>query len=77
MGARQLRTLSVNLKKGVTTMNAPTGKQSIRCNVNSCTYNNCDSSACELRSIQVGAMPNGHDKTPGGESMCASYKCQG
>lgn len=54
----------------------PSGKQSIRCNVKSCTYNNCDSEACELRSIQVAAMPGGETGTPEGESMCASYKCQ-
>ncbi len=52
------------------------GKQSIRCDVKSCTYNNCDNECCELRSIQVAAKPGGASGLPGGESMCASYKNQ-
>lgn len=58
-------------------MTIPSGRQSIRCDVKSCAYNNCDNLCCELKSIQVAAMPNGSTGTPEGESMCASYKVQG
>jgi len=57
-------------------MAGTSGKQSIRCDVKSCEYNNCDVQSCELRSIQVAAKPNGSSGMSQDESMCASYKAQ-
>lgn len=50
--------------------------QKIKCTVESCTFNNCESSLCELNQIEVKACPGCSNGTPQDESMCGSYKCK-
>lgn len=50
------------------------GKQTIRCNVLSCTHN-CDS-GCDLGSIDVEPTYGRHSGNAEDESLCASYQCR-
>ena len=50
--------------------------QKIKCTVESCKYNNCDESLCELRQIEVQACPGCSNGNPADESMCGSYSCK-
>lgn len=51
-------------------------KQKIKCTVESCKFNNCDHSVCELREIEVQACPGCSNGKPEDESMCGSYTCK-
>ena len=55
---------------------APVGKQSIHCNVQSCTHND-RGQYCDLQGISVAASTNGSTGKPEDESMCASYEPRG
>lgn len=48
--------------------------QKIKCTVESCRFNNCDNSLCELNQIEVKACPGCSNGTPADESMCGSYR---
>ena len=48
--------------------------QKIKCNVESCTFNNCKKNLCELNEIKVCACHNCNTGKPEDESMCGSYK---
>ncbi len=50
--------------------------QKIKCTVESCEYNNCDHSVCELKQIEVQACPGCCNGTAKDESMCGNYKCK-
>ena len=48
--------------------------ESIRCRVESCSFNCGDVSCCSLRAIQVEPCGNCDSGKAEDESMCASYK---
>ncbi len=50
--------------------------QKIKCTVESCTFNNCENSLCELTQIEVKACPGCSTGSAQDESMCGSYKCK-
>ena len=51
-------------------------KQKINCTVESCKYNDCDKSLCELKQIEVQACPDCSTGKAQDESMCGSYECK-
>lgn len=50
--------------------------QKIKCNVNSCMYNNETSQMCELEEILVSYCPGCGNGKAKDESMCDSYQCR-
>lgn len=49
--------------------------QFIKCTVESCKFNECNSSCCSLSQIQVEPVL-GQDTKTADESMCSSYECK-
>lgn len=47
--------------------------QTIKCNVESCEYQDCDS--CTLNEIQVGCNCGCTEATSDQETLCKSFKC--
>lgn len=52
---------------------APTGNQSIHCDVMSCRHNSAGH-YCALQGINVAPCSSGNTGRPEDESMCASYE---
>lgn len=50
--------------------------QKIKCTVESCKFNDCDHSVCELKQIEVQACPGCSNGTAKDESMCGNYSCK-
>lgn len=48
--------------------------QKIKCTVDSCKFNNCNDSLCELSQIEVKSCPGCSNGKASDESMCGSYK---
>ena len=48
--------------------------QKIKCTVDSCKFNNCEDSLCELNQIEVMACSGCSSGNASDESMCGSYK---
>lgn len=48
--------------------------QKIKCTVESCKFNNCNDSLCELSQIEVKSCPGCSSGKASDESMCGSYK---
>ena len=56
-------------------MSSPkSGKQTIRCNVLSCTHN--EDCGCDLSAISVEPGCGRHSGNPEEESLCGSYQCR-
>lgn len=54
-------------------MHIKAGKQTIKCSVGSCHYND-NRDYCELESIKVAPCAHCNNGSPEDESMCASYR---
>lgn len=50
--------------------------QKILCTVESCKFNDCNHSVCELKQIEVQACPGCSNEKAEYESMCGSYSCR-
>lgn len=48
-------------------------KQTIKCTVESCRFNDCDTNLCTLKQIQIEPIDDCYTTTPD-ESMCGSYE---
>lgn len=51
--------------------------ENIKCDVDSCHYNNCDKGCCELDSIAVSCTCNNDECKKCDETICASFKSKG
>lgn len=49
-------------------------KQTIRCNVSSCKYNDCDCNMCNLNEIDVSCSCNKNKCSSKKETICNSFK---
>lgn len=51
--------------------------QNIKCDVDSCKFNNCEEGCCELNSISVSCTCNNNECEKCEETVCASFATKG
>lgn len=68
---------SCNKRKEVNVMqNKSSGHQCIKCNVETCAYNDCADCTCTLSSIDVKPCCGCHNGKAEDETNCSSYKAK-
>ena len=55
--------------------NNKTVNQKIKCDVNTCDFNNNEDNICNLEEIKISGMLNDNNTTDKFETICDSFKC--